>query len=498
VQYRCVVGRGLAAAVVLGVVGVLGTALSSSSSPGALAEDDSVCRDRSGAGQGLAGPVKGSGAMNLTVVGDRIFFAGCDRRHGWELWRSDGSRWRTRKVKDIQPGARISPPAELTAAAEALYFTADDGVHGTELWRSDGTRRGTRLVADIAAGSIPSDPHDLFWSPSLGRVLFVADDAVHGQQLWSSDGTAAGTAVVTDLDASGFRGQPRNLRVLDRGDAILFTLTPGPRLPPLLYALVDGAVRVVTASDGHGAVEAWLLVQFGTDVVFWGGTGGTDRGLWRAGDLDAGATRLDLQPGWPEWPDGSISSLTVLDDQLYFMARDPGDPEDPETYPLPRELWKSDGTAAGTVRLSDISHGDFRAYDLAVAGDTIFFHGGVGDRYKEGLWVSDGTAVGTTRIKDVGIACKILPALLVPVGNRVFFVGGDAEPWVSDGTGDGTRRVLDVRPGEDDRSKPRDLAAFGNRLAFTAIDEKHGRELWISDGTAAGTYLVKDIFRRRK
>jgi ELWxxDGT repeat protein len=54
------------------------------------------------------------------------------------------------------------------------------------------------------------------------------------------------------------------------------------------------------------------------------------------------------------------------------------------------------------------------------------------------------------------------------------------------------------RPGLFARSKPRDLVAFGNRIAFTAIDEQHGRELWVSDGTAAGTYLVKDLFRRRR
>ena len=80
-----------------------------------------------------------------------------DRRHGTELWRSDGTRRGTRMVKDINPGQRpccrgqgaSSDPFALTAVGRTLYFVADDGIHGSELWRSNGTARGTRMVKDI-------------------------------------------------------------------------------------------------------------------------------------------------------------------------------------------------------------------------------------------------------------------------------------------------------------------------------------------------------------
>ena len=42
-------------------------------------------------------------------------------------------------------------------------------------------------------------------------------------------------------------------------------------------------------------------------------------------------------------------------------------------------------------------------------------------------------------------------------------------------------------------SQPADFVVFNGRLAFTAFDKIHGRQVWTSDGTAAGTWRVSDI-----
>src|SRR5215470_16326243 len=78
------------------------------------------------------------------------------------------------------------------------------------------------------------------------------------------------------------------------------------------------------------------------------------------------------------------------------------------------------------------------------------------------------------------------PTNLVPVGDRLFFIGEDAihgrELWVSDGTRAGTSMVSDILPGAAS-SNITNLIAFGNRVAFAANDGSHGMELWVSDGT---------------
>ncbi len=68
-----------------------------------------------------------------------------------------------------------------------------------------------------------------------------------------------------------------------------------------------------------------------------------------------------------------------------------------------RELWKTDGTAAGTVLVKDIRAGytsSNPAYMTEVGG-VLFFRASNGNGHE--LWKSDGTAAGTVMVKDLRV-----------------------------------------------------------------------------------------------
>ena len=165
-----------------------------------------------------------------------------------------------------------------------------------------------------------------------------------------------------------------------------------------------------------------------------------------------------------------------------------------------RELWTSDGTAAGTTLAKDIypGTGSNPPRQLTAVGHELFFTAYEATHGRE-LWKSDGTAAGTTLVKDITPTNSIYdngPASLAAMGNRLFFSADDdthgEELWTSDGTQAGTTLVKDTNPGPDS-GYPGAGTALGGVLFFSANDGTHGDELWTSDGTEAGTAMVQDI-----
>jgi len=162
------------------------------------------------------------------------------------------------------------------------------------------------------------------------------------------------------------------------------------------------------------------------------------------------------------------------------------------------ELWKSDGTSAGTVLVKDILPGIDGSFPRGMTnvGGTLYFRADNGVAGAE-LWKSDGTSAGTVLVKDINPGSGISGAKqLVNVAGTLFFVAkadaGDYELWKSDGTSAGTVLVKDINPGGD-ASGMRYLTNVNGTLYFNAFNNVNGSELWKSDGTSAGTVMVKDI-----
>ena len=137
---------------------------------------------------------------------------------------------------------------------------------------------------------------------------------------------------------------------------------------------------------------------------------------------------------------------------------------------------------AGQTRIADLD-------------GTLFF---TADDAQHGveLWKSDGTEAGTVMVKDInaGAGSTTIDTLTVVDGELFFFAddGDGREVWASDGTEAGTRKVRDINPTGGIGSLVIGIA-FGDEFYFGADNGTIGYELWKTDGTSAGTRLVRDI-----
>ena len=429
-------------------------------------------------------PRQGTVAVrSIAAIGERVFFAGNDAHHGFELWTSDGSEEGTRLVKDIIPGPRGAVASDLTAVGDVLYFVVDDGEHGRELWTSDGTEAGTHMVRDIAPGRPESAPRRL--TPLGDRLFFVADDGTHGAEIWTTDGSEAGTFMVADV-----RPGPGGARIADVvavGDLVYFVANDGVHgsEPWSTDGTTEGTVLVADVHPGRNGSLPDDLVAFAGGVFFSADDGATGRELWRADG--AGAMRVaDVRPGAPG---SDPASLVAAGDRLYFVAHT-ADAEGPI-------VWVTDGTGPGTHLLTDriVSYDPWFRLTAAI-GDTLYFVVGT-QEHGAALWRTQGTDESTQLVADLrSRACSDEFRAMAVRGNDLFLIArspeSDDELWISDGTGAGTRMVKDIFPGTTG-SRPGSLAVAGDVLFFAAIDGLHGRELWKSDGTEQGTVLVRDI-----
>ncbi len=387
-------------------------------------------------------------------------------------------------VKDVNPVSGIGSSSEIWPARAnphgprpnegdhfavlggVAYFQADDGVHGVELWRSDGTAAGTWMVADLRPGLPNGYPQHLFvWN---GALYFSASDATGEFELWRSDGTTAGTVALSNLASGGLGpsqfapASPTTLVFRGRTDvtwAVTHTLwaTDGISITQLTTNTAPVDPNELTPRPGGG-------------VLFRHANGQ----LWTSNGLFGGAAALGTAAG----PIDANTFVTV-GGLCYFAARN-----QPNTTGL--ELWRTDGTAAGTFLLNDVLPGSNSGTNLGVScGHAGIFYFRGNDSSAPGgnhqLWRSDGTVIGTFPVSTAANPLPFLWAMeTTPLG---LALGTSWGLHLSDGTFAGTTQL-------DYSGQVANLKFAAGKLWWRAVLNNAYDELMVSDGTVAGTTVV--------
>jgi ELWxxDGT repeat protein len=414
---------------------------------------------------------KSSAPTSFAAWNGRTYFTAATEAEGRELWSTDGTSAGTHLVADIIPGPSSSGPNLLTVVNGQLLFNARDVDHGTELWTTDGSTAGTQRLLDLNPGPSSSSPSARILYKS--RMLFSADNGASGRELWSTDGTAAGTRLVRDLEPGTASSSPSDFVQL--GDFVYFLAKSGLWKTD---GTESGTTNVATVIAQH-------LAAAGSQLFFEGFTTATNWELWASDGTESGTRMvMEILPGTRGGLESSVplTAFTVLGNRVLFPAID-------DTHG--RELWVSDGTAAGTHLVRDFIPGSRGGWDFdfdrfVVFGGRAYFPFADAEHGLE-LWVTDGTDNGTMLFADlVPGSVSSAPYNFAVSNGRLYFVA-KRQVWISDGSVAGTRALK----GPNDIESA--LWPADGRIYFAGTTTLNGAEPWVTDGTDAGTRMIANL-----
>jgi ELWxxDGT repeat protein len=364
-------------------------------------------------------------AEDAAVLDDRLYvFAANDGFTGSEPWALDLDTGELARLGDLFPGPSSSQPRDFVAIGTAVLFVATSPTAGEELWATDGTAVGTELVADIAPGPNSSALSGLYPVPG-DRAVFAANNGADGSEPWVSDGTPGGTSLLADIAPGAAGSFPTS-----------FTLVGGE----LLFAAEE-------ATSG--------------------------RELWK---WSAGAVSLvrDLQPGAGGSNPSSLYPIPATGIAVFSAC----------TSSDGCELWRSNGTSAGTFLLADLnpSGSSSPSTFLWHTGLSRLFFSATDGTHGQELW--EWQAGVATRLTDLASGANdASPKGLGELASKLVFTARDANPgtrlFAYDGT---TVSQLKSLSTSGVPNSPRHTVEWNNRVYFY---ESGGG--WSTDGTPAGT-----------
>lgn len=338
-------------------------------------------------------------------------------------------------------------------------------------------------ITDLNPATSHAFPEGTFFGAPIhltalgNKLLFAANDGVHGYELWASDGNSGGATLLKDIKPGA--GNSNISGFTEFNGKIYFSADDGVSGLELWVTdgTPEGTAQLKDLRPGAGGSNPRYLTLANNLLFFSADQPGSIPALWQSdGTLDG----TIVTPGL-SFSGLGPSQLTALGGKLYFAGPD-------------RELWVTDGSAAGTFRVKEISPAASNSYieEMAALGGKLYFSADDEPSNSE-PWVSDGTEAGTFKLREIepGVFSGSNPRKFHYFKNRVWF-SASGLLWTTEGTPDGTDmfKNLSVFPASND---PACFFSDSARLYFPADDGQTGYELWRTDGTPAGTDLVKNI-----
>ena len=396
-----------------------------------------------------------------------------------------------RLVKDIYTGNNDSFPLNFENYNGKLFFGAINPVTDLQtIYVSDGTTVGTtplviNFASNVLATATTYEPEffklntDLYFSV---RTPVSINNSV--SYVVKVSGTSTTTNLVYNLSANTQKTNSSFSNAVILNNKIVFnpryaeSFLGGiePYVIDLNNASNSGVLKDINISNDSNPTD---LTVFAGSIFFAAKTNSTNTDMYKSNGLTSGTSVfLNATNGFPNT---SPANFKVLGNSMIFTAF---------TVQYGNGLYKTTGATGNWSFLANAAYSN----NLKVIDNLIYFSGNDGTNGQE-LWRTDGTVAGTYMVRNINVSGNSNPRDFIKIGNLVYFVAegnnntGGAEIWKTDGTQAGTQLVKEVNT--NGSSEPTFLTAYNGTLYFVANDGIHGREIWTSNGTDAGTYIVE-------
>ncbi|MGL4630087.1 MAG: ELWxxDGT repeat protein [Leadbetterella sp.] len=408
---------------------------------------------------------------NFEELNGQLIFAGYDTTDGYEIYKTDGTVAGTSKIKNISLGESF--PSDYFSLGSKTLFTASasTGLNPRTPFVTDGTTAGTFPISTI---NLPFSFNPVFVGINPSTVFF-SDDS----KIYKTNGTVAGTVEVKNINPSGYA---YITEMYNANGTLYFSADDGILGSELWKSdgTTAGTVQVADIDLGNGSSYPRGFVYYNGYTYFFATPNSSTYNFYRTD----GQTVTLVSSGI-----NSVGSPIVFNNKILFCSQ------------APEELWSSDGTT--TTLLKDIRTVDnIGAYprNFTTNGIVCYFTADDGVNGRE-LWKTDGTAAGTVMVKDIHTGAQGSdPQNMVLAGNLLLFSANTSttgrELYRSDGTQINTFLVKDIYLGVNSgisstNSKP--FGIIGPHIFFSATNGINGYELWKSNGTLVN--LVENIQR---
>jgi ELWxxDGT repeat protein len=418
-------------------------------------------------------------ALTASPDNSKMLFVGTDPQFGTELRITDGTQAGTKVVRDLIKGTSGSGPFLLVNFNNATFFFAniaynsssiDDLRTQVKLCETDGTTSGTRVLSLPTFESLINSNAYVVKVEASSNLLYmlVYNYSTGYYELWRTDGTESGTYALKS-DMPSYYDFPMKavggllyFSYYDYSFGNALWVTDGT---------VAGTKKINIVSTGY-YFSIGSLNSFNNKLYF-----SLDNGfgpfLWSSDGTDAGTTTV--KPGY-------IASgiFAQSNGKLFFSGE--------KVVGKGYELYVTDGT--NTYLVKDINPGppSSNISDLTGGDSLVYFTADDGIHGRE-IWKSDGTGAGTRLVKDISPDFgSTYPSNMITVHNELYFTLDFNSLWQSDGTKNGTFAVNDANL--TNVQSLSSFATFDNKLAFTGFESSTGTELYI--GASAGSSMIAD------